>query len=133
MIKKTINYTDYNGIERSEDFYFNLTEAELAEMQMEASGGLGERLKRIVAAKDFPAIIKAFKEIILKAYGVKSDDGRRFIKNQQLTEEFTQTEAYSKLFMELSSNDQAAAEFINGIVPASIAKELEAQNLLPSA
>lgn len=117
MIKKTINYTDYNGTERTEDFYFNLTEAELMEMEMSTTGGLAEMIQRIVAAQDTPAIIKIFKELVLKAYGQKSPDGRRFIKNDDLREEFSQTEAYSKLFMELATNADAAAKFVNGIMP----------------
>lgn len=117
MIKKTITYTDYNGTERTEDHYFNLTEAELMEMEMSTTGGLAEMIQRIVAAQDTPAIIKIFKELVLKAYGQKSPDGRRFIKNDDLREEFSQTEAYSKLFMELATNADAAAKFVNGIMP----------------
>lgn len=117
MIKKTITYTDYNGTERTEDHYFNLTEAELMEMEMSTTGGLAEMIQRIVAAQDTPAIIKIFKDLVLKAYGQKSPDGRRFIKNDDLREEFSQTEAYSKLFMELATNADAAAKFVNGIMP----------------
>ena len=119
MIKKTITYTDYNGTERTEDHYFNLTEAELMEMEMSTTGGLAEMIQRIVAAQDTPAIIKIFKDLVLKAYGQKSPDGRRFIKNDDLREEFSQTEAYSKLFMELATNADAAAKFVNGIMPAT--------------
>lgn len=119
MIKKTITYTDYNGTERTEDHYFNLTEAELMEMEMSTTGGLAEMIQRIVAAQDTPAIIKIFKDLVLKAYGQKSPDGRRFIKNDELREEFSQTEAYSKLFMELATNADAAAKFVNGIMPAT--------------
>lgn len=117
MLKKTITYTDYNGMERTEDFYFNLTKAELAEMEMSTAGGLTEMVNRIVAAKDAPSIIKIFKELILKAYGEKSPDGKRFIKSEELSTAFSQTEAYSTLFMELATNDEAAAKFFNGIVP----------------
>lgn len=117
MLKKTITYTDYNGNERTEDFYFNLTEAEIMEMEMSTAGGLAESIQRIVKAQDAPAIIKIFKDLVLKAYGVKSPDGKRFIKNASLREEFEQTEAYSKLFMELATDADAAAEFVNGIVP----------------
>jgi hypothetical protein len=121
MLKKTITYTDYNGTERTEDFYFNLTKAEVTEMELSTTGGLAETIKRVIAAQDQPAIIKIFKELILKAYGVKSPDGKRFIKSQELSMEFAQTEAYSILFMELATDDKAAADFINGIVPADIA------------
>ena len=117
MLKKTITYTDYNGVERKEDFYFNLTKAEIMEMEMSISGGLTEMINRIVAAQDAPAIVKIFKELILKAYGVKSPDGKRFIKSDELATEFAQTEAYSQLFMELATDADAASAFVNGIVP----------------
>lgn len=120
MISKTITFTDYDGNERTEKFSFHLTKAEMAEMEMSTTGGMSEMVQRIVEAKDVPAIVRIFKELILKAYGVKSPDGRRFIKSAELTEEFTQTEAYSQLFMELSTNPDEAAKFINGIMPADI-------------
>lgn len=124
MLKKTINYTDYNGAERKEDFYFNLTKAEVMEMELSTTGGLAESIKRIVAAQDQPAIIKVFKELILKSYGEKSPDGKRFIKSPELSEAFSQTEAYSILFMELATDDTAGAKFINGIVPADMAQKI---------
>lgn len=122
MIKKTITYTDFNGTERTEDFYFNLTKAEVMEMELSINGGMAEMITRIVAAQDQAAIIKIFKDIIIKAYGVKSPDGKRFIKNQQVVDEFVQTEAFSDLFMELATDADAAAKFINGIVPANMDK-----------
>lgn len=122
MLKKTITYTDYNGMTRTEEFHFNLTKAEIVEMEMGTSGGLAEMIQRIVAAQDTPSIIKVFKDLILKAYGQKSPDGKRFIKNEELREEFSQTEAYSQLFMELATDSEAAAAFVNGIVPADIEK-----------
>lgn len=128
MLKKPITYTDYNGNERTEDFYFNLTEAEVLEMEMSTTGGLAEMIQRIVAAQDHPAIIKVFKELILKAYGVKSPDGRQFIKSDEVTTAFAQTEAYSKLFMELATDADAASKFVNGIVPANMSKRVEAKN-----
>lgn len=118
MLKKTIVYTDYNGVERTEDFYFNLTKAELMEMEMSTTGGLAEMIDRIVKAQDAPAIIKVFKDLVLKAYGIKSPDGKRFIKSDVIASEFAQTEAYSQLFMELATDSDAAAAFVNGIVPA---------------
>ena len=124
MLKKTITYTDYNGVERKEDFYFNLSKAEVMEMELSTTGGLAEMIKRIVAAQDQPAIIKVFKDLILKAYGEKSPDGKRFIKSSELSDAFSQTEAYSQLFMELATNDEAAAKFINGIVPADMAQQI---------
>lgn len=117
MLKKTITYTDYNEVERKEDFYFNLTKAEIMEMEMSISGGLTEMINRIVAAQDAPAIVKIFKELVLKAYGIKSPDGKRFIKSEELATEFAQTEAYSQLFMELATDADAASAFVNGIVP----------------
>lgn len=122
MIKKTIKYTDYNGVEREEDFLFNLSKAELMEMEMGTTGGLAEMIQKIGASKDAPAIIKIFKELVLKAYGIKSDDGKRFIKSKEIAEGFAQTEAYSILFMELATDSDAAANFIKGIVPADMSK-----------
>ena len=124
MLKKSIKYTDYNGVERTEDFYFNLSKAELMEMEMSTAGGLAETITKIVAAQDQPAIIKLFKELILKAYGEKSADGKRFVKSDEIAAAFSQTEAYSELFMELSTDSDKAAEFVNKIVPADLAKEV---------
>lgn len=126
MLKKTITYTDYNGVERKEDFYFNLSKAEIMEMELSAAGGLAEMLTRIVEAKDQPAIVKIFKEIILKAYGEKSADGKRFVKSEEISNAFAQTEAYSILFMELATDDEAAAAFINTVVPADMAQKVPA-------
>ena len=120
MLKKTITYNDYNGLERTEDFYFNLTSAELMEMEMSTEGGLAEMIKRIVDAKDAKAIIKIFKDLVLKAYGEKSADGKRFMKSEELKTAFEQTEAYSIIFMELATDADAAAKFVNGIVPANV-------------
>lgn len=117
MLKKTIEYVDYNGNERKEDFYFNLTQAEAMELELSTSGGLTESVRRIVAAQDGPAIFKIFKELILTAYGEKSPDGKRFIKSPELSQAFVQTEAYSKFFMELATDADAAAAFVNGITP----------------
>ena len=122
MLKKTITYVDYNETERTEDLYFNLSKAELMEMEMGTVGGLAEMINKIVATQDIPAIIKIFKDLVLKAYGVKSADGKRFIKSEELSTEFSQTEAYSNLFMELATDSDAAAKFVNGIVPADMNK-----------
>ena len=127
MLKKTFTYTDYNGVERTEDHYFNLSKAELMEMELSTTGGLAEMINKIVAAQDAPAIVKIFKELVLKAYGQKSDDGRRFIKSKELSDSFAQTEAYSQLFMELATDADAAAKFVNGIVPA-----MEGQSSIPA-
>ena len=117
MLKKTITYTDYDGNKRSEDFYFNLTKAEVMEMEMTTTGGMQKMLEKIVAEQDAKRIIEIFKDLILRAYGEKSPDGKRFIKSKELTEAFAQTEAYSDLFMELATDANAAAVFVNGIIP----------------
>lgn len=127
MLTKTIKYTDYNGVERSEDFSFNLTKAEIMEMEMSTVGGLAESINKIVAAQDAPQLIKLFKDLILKAYGEKSADGKRFVKSDELREAFSQTEAYSILFMELAENADEASRFINGVIPADLSKELQKQ------
>ena len=124
MITKTIKYIDYNGVEREEKFLFNLSKAELMEMEMGTTGGLAETIQKIVETKDMPSIIKIFKDLILKSYGEKSLDGKRFIKIDEkgnpLSVNFSQTEAYSQLFMELATNTSSAVEFIKGIIPSDI-------------
>lgn len=123
MLKKTITYVDFNGEEVSEDFFFHLSKAELVELEMSHEGGLQEAIKRIVAAEDGKAIIAEFKNIILSSYGKRSSDGKRFIKNQDLREEFESTEAYSTLFMELVTDAEAAAKFVSGVIPHDLAEE----------
>ncbi len=123
MIKKTITYSDYNGNERTEDFYFNLTKAEITKMELSTKGGLAELIQRIVAAQDTPAIIEVFEDLIKRAYGVKTPDGRGFVKRAEDLEAFMSTEAYSELFMELATDADAAAKFVNGVVPADMAKQ----------
>lgn len=118
MFKKTIKYVDYNGEERKEDFFFNLNKSELLEMQLSQEGGLRDYLIRIVDAKDTPELIKMFKRIILLAYGEKSDDGKHFMKSDEIRKKFECTEAYSELFMELATDSDAAAEFVNNLLPA---------------
>lgn len=125
MLKKTITFTDYNGVERTEDFYFNLNKAEVMEMEMGTTGGFADMINGIIAAKDVPALISIFKDMILKAYGQKSPDGRRFIKSKELSEEFSQTEAYVSLYMELATDDEAAASFVNGIMPKDLVDKVQ--------
>lgn len=127
MLKKPITYTDYNGVERTEDFYFNLSKAELMEMELGVTGGMTEMLNKIIAAKDAPSLMKTFKEVIMKSYGIKSDDGKRLVKSEEISTAFIQTEAYSVLFMELITDDKAAADFVNGIIPNEIQAEVAAQ------
>lgn len=129
MLKKTIKYTDYNGEERTEDFYFNLTKAELTELELRQSGGLKALLEKIIAERDQDKLVTLFKKIILMAYGEKSLDGRRFIKSEELTKAFTETEAYSELFMELVTDSKAAAAFVNGIIPEEIKKNAQKEEL----
>ena len=129
MLKKTITYNDYNGVERTEDFYFNLSKAEILEMEMGTSGGLAEMIQKIVAAQDAPSIVRVFKDLVLKAYGEKSPDGKRFIKSEEISTEFSQTEAYSQLFMELATDAEAGAAFANGIVPKEMAERAAAASL----
>lgn len=127
MLKKTITYTDYDGNQRTEDFFFNLTKAEVLEMEMGTNGGMTKLIQKIVAEQDTARIAAIFKEIILKSYGEKSLDGKFFKKSPELSAQFSQTEAYSELFMELLDPDKAAV-FINGIVPQDVAAEAKAQS-----
>ena len=119
MLKKTITYTDYDGVERTEDFFFNLSKAELAEMELSNHGGMEKMLQQIAATQDRKRLIDLFKDIILRSYGEKSMDGRRFIKSKELSEAFSQTEAYSELFMQLATDSEVASSFMNGILPKS--------------
>lgn len=120
MIKETIKYTDYNGNELVEDFYFNLSRSEIAEMELSYPNGLANHITKITQSNNGAEIIKLFKNLILSSYGRKSDDGKRFIKNVEDSNAFSQTEAYSELFMKLATNADAAAEFVNGIIPKQL-------------
>ena len=122
MLKKTVTYVDYNGVERTEDFYFNLSKAEVTEMELSVEGCFSKMLEEIVKSNDNARILELFKEMVLKAYGEKSADGRRFVKSKELSEAFSQTEAYSEIFMELAMDEKAAAAFVNGIMPANLGK-----------
>lgn len=131
MLKKTITYKDYNGIDRTEDFYFNLSKAEIMEMELSVDGGWTEMVKKVASAKDGPTIMKIFKEIIAKAYGEKSADGKYFEKSEELSRRFFQTEAYSDLFMELVTDAKKAADFMNQIVDSDVqVDEKEVQALM---
>lgn len=122
MIKETITYTDYDGNERTEDFWFHLSKAELTKMELSTPGGLTAYLKRIISAKDGKTIMDTFEDLIFRSYGEKTPDGRRFVKSKELSEAFTQTEAYDVFFMKLVTDDKAAVDFVNGIVPADISQ-----------
>lgn len=117
MLKKLIKYVDYNGVERQENFYFNLNKAELMEMETEVTGGMRQLLGLIMEKQDVPKIMSAFKTIILKAYGEKSPDGRVFNKSEELSNAFAHTEAYSELYMELLSDAKKASQFITALMP----------------
>lgn len=120
MVKKTITYTDYNGETREEDFYFNLTKPELVELELGEDGGLRAYLEKIVKSKDARNVLAMFKKIIGLAYGIKSPDGRRFLKSKDISEAFFQSEAYVALYMELLENPDVAAAFIQSMLPADM-------------
>lgn len=120
MLKETIKYTDYNGTEREEDFYFNLSRAELIDMEYSTAGGLKELLERIIKEKDTVKIYQMFKTIVMRSYGEKSDDGKHFVKSKEISEAFAQTEAFSELMMKFVSDAEFAAKFVNGVVPSNI-------------
>ena len=122
MYTKTIEYTDFNGEKRKEDFLFNLTKSELTRMQLGVAGGFDEKLRKIMNKQDGPAIMEFFEDLITLAYGEKSDDGKRFIKSPEMVEAFKQSAAYDVLYMELLTDDKAAADFTNGIIPAEVAE-----------
>lgn len=122
MLKKTVTYVDFNGVERTEDFYFNLTKAEVAEMELSVQGGFSKMLEEIVASKDNVQIVNLFKQMVLKSYGEKSPDGRRFMKSDEIAQAFAQTEAYSEIFMELALDEKKASDFVNGIMPVNLDK-----------
>lgn len=132
MLAKTITFLDLDGNQVTDTFYFNLTKPELAELGLSRKGGLDAYLKQIVADEDGSAIIRTFKEIIAMSVGRRSEDGRRFEKSEEITNDFLQTDAYSELFMELVQNADAASEFIRGIVPQDMARSIQ-NNELPAS
>lgn len=117
MLKKTLTYTDYDGNERTEDFYFNLTKLEVLEMEIEIPGGLTGLLTKIVQTKDTKEIMSTFKDIMKKAYGIKEAGGNRFMKGEEISRAFMETEAYCDYVLLLASDAAAGAEFVNGIMP----------------
>lgn len=123
MLKRDITYEDLNGQKQTETFYFNLTKREMVEMEVEHKEGIGAWFQKVLAAKDRKAIVQQFQELILLTYGEKSDDGKRFIKNDELRTEFSQSCAYEVLFEELASDDKKAASFFLGVLPNEIAAE----------
>lgn len=125
MYVKKIKYTNYNGEERERRFYFNLSKAEVLNMELSTNGGYENYISRIVETRDQHELIRMFKELIKMSYGVKSDDGEMFIKNDKVFSEFEQSEAYSEFYMELVTNTESAIEFINGIMPQALMAEVE--------
>lgn len=126
MLKKTITYTDYDGVQRTEDFYFNLSKAEITEMELSMEGGMRAYIQKIIAAKSQLALVTLFKEIVMKSYGKKSPDGRLFMKNDAIRAEFEAHPAYSMIYMDLVTDEAKASAFVNGIIPA------DAQNVNPA-
>ena len=120
MLKKTIKYVDYDGDEREEDFYFNLNKAELVQMNLNEEGGLENTLRRIISEKDIRAVGAMVRDIILKAYGTKSPDGRRFVKSEEASRAFEETVAFSELYVELLSDAEKLAAFVEGTIPQSL-------------
>ena len=129
MHKITKTYVDYNGIERTEDFYFNLNSVEIAEMAHSVDGGLDQRVEKIVKANDVKEILEVFKDLLLKSYGEKSEDGRRFVKSEELSIGFSQMPVYEEIYWELAQDDVKAAEFINNIIPKEYRDEIESQGM----
>lgn len=132
MYKKVIKYTDYNGVEREEPFYFNLNKAELVKWEGSTLGGMRAMYDKIISAQDKEALISLFETIIQRAYGEKSPDGKRFMKSPEILANFTSTEAYSNLFMELASNDESATAFMEGIMPADLLAEAQKEGAQPA-
>ena len=124
MLKKTITFTDFDGVSRTEDHYFNLTKAEITEMELSKDGGLTTVINRIISEKNMPALAASFKEILKRTYGRKSDDGRRFMKSEEIWKEFEESGAYDAFFMELIQNAGKAIDFINGVIPKDLADKL---------
>lgn len=124
MLKKDITFTNFNDEEVTQTFFFHLSKADLIRMETSVKGGLGDHLTRIVEGDDDKIIMGEFEKLILSSYGVKSEDGNRFIKTPEQTEEFRQSEAYSDLLMELCTNEGAAISFITGIVPHNLKSDL---------
>lgn len=123
MLKKTIKYTNYDGEKREKDFFFNLKKSELVDLNFSTSKGFIDYIKKITDANDSVAIWKAFRDIVLMAYGEKSEDGERFVKSKELSKAFEETEAFSELIMELIDSEDAASNFINGIMPKDLNTE----------
>lgn len=130
MLKKVITYTDFNDEERTEPFYFNLTEAELLDWELSVKGTLSEHIERIKQTIDIPELTKLYRELIDRSYGIKDADGRRFRKSPELLQEFKDTNAYSELYMELATDQKAGGEFLAGVVSNKLKAVMEQQGVL---
>lgn len=126
MITITETYTDYNGTKRTEEFLFHFNKAELLEMEMTTEGGFSARVNRIINANSHSELVKIMKQFVLDAYGIKSDDGRRFMKSDEIRRSLVECPAYSQIFMRLATDDKAAADFINGVTPDDMPKPMAA-------
>lgn len=124
MLKKTITYVDYDDVERTEDFYFNLSKLEITEMEVGVEGGLAKKIEKIVQCLDRKELVEMFKDLILRSYGEKSPDGKRFIKSKELTDAFSQTEAFVELYLEVVGTTEAAVGFVNGIIPQEVVQQI---------
>lgn len=133
MLKKTISYTDYDGNQRTEDFYFNLSKAEITEMELSMEGGMRAYIQRIIAAKSQLELVKLFKDVVLKSYGKKSADGRLFLKNDAIRAEFEAHPAYSMIYMDLVTDETKASAFVNGIMPADMTNQNPAMEMAATA
>jgi hypothetical protein len=125
VLKKTITYEDLNGDNVNEDHYFHLSKAELIELELSHEGGFDKHLQRIIDSKNGAEIVSEMKKLILMSYGKKSEDGKRFIKSQELVDEFVQTEAWSTLFMEIATEAGKAVEFVRGVMPSGMEDALD--------
>lgn len=133
MLKKTISYEDYNGEKREETFFFSLNRAELLRMNMSKRGGMERYLKNLVEENDPEKLTKMFEEIILMSYGVKSEDGSRFVKSPEVVEAFRNSAAYAELFYELATDTAKFADFVAGVVPADMAEEMKKSGAIEAA
>ena len=133
MVKKTITYIDYDGTERTEDFYFNLSEAEVTEMQLSVEGGMRGYIEKIVAAKSQLELVKLFKDVVLTSYGKKSADGRLFMKNDTIRAEFEAHPAYSMIYMDLVTDEAKASACVNGIMPTAMPSQTPAMEMAATA
>lgn len=125
MFRKVVAYTDFLGNEREKTLYFHLTEAEVLQWEGMLSGTLSEKIQQIQQSKNLDETIKVFTEIIDKAYGDLTPDGEYFYKSPEILAKFKATQAYSKFYMELATNDEVGAAFINEIFPAEMMERLE--------